>query len=108
MSSDIYKERERMPASGSRRREGETRRRSTNRPPRKFDERIRKRRSRIRGVRRLVHEWRKPENEKVFWWGLLIAIVLVVSLAAVWEYWYRDRVLPMRARTQAEAPSATE
>jgi len=41
---------------------------------------------------------RKQENEKKFWWGLLIATVVILSVVAIWQFWYLERVAREQTR----------
>ncbi len=87
--SDIYKNKERMPVA-----ETKPKRRRRSSPLRAFDDQgERRRRSKNAGGRRLLHLSRKGENEKVFWWGLLIAIVVVLGLISIWQFGIREHVL---------------
>ena len=89
--TDIYKNRERMPY-GNKRPRRSTRRRSSD-SQRAFDDHSRKRRSRNSGLRRLLHLYRKKENEKVVWWSVLACTLVLVFLAAIWQFWVRDLIM---------------
>jgi hypothetical protein len=86
--TDIYKSREQvqMTSDDPRFRKGSRRRRSSSR--RSFDEHERRRRKKNSGFRRFLHLVRKPDNEKSFWWGILIVFVVLLSVIAVWQFWY--------------------
>ncbi len=96
--SDIYKSREPVPQAASddpRFRKGRRRRSSSLRT---FDEQDRKRRSKNSGLRRLLHLFRKSDNEKHFWWGILaVTVVLLVSIA-IWQFLYMEYVARKQAR----------
>jgi hypothetical protein len=96
--SDIYKSREPLPGvpKESRPRKGR-RRRSASR--RAFDDTgHRRRRKKNSGFRRLLHLARKNKNEKRFWWGLLISIVVGLVLLAIWQFFYLEHVAREQAR----------
>jgi len=96
--SDIYKNREPLPRTPkeSRPKKGR-RRRSASR--RAFDDTgHRRRRSKNSGFRRLLHLSRKNKNEKRFWWGLLIAVVVGLVLLAIWQFLYLEHVAREQAR----------
>ncbi|MCF7816399.1 MAG: hypothetical protein K9M54_00825 [Kiritimatiellales bacterium] len=86
--TDIYKSREQaqMTSDDPRFRKVSRRRRSSSK--RTFDVHERRRRKKNSGFRRLLHLFRKPDNEKNFWWGLLILFVVLLSLIALWQFWY--------------------
>lgn len=90
--TDIYKKREQVQSTSDdpRFRKGRRKRRSSS--LRTFDKHDRNRRSKNSGLRRILHLSRKSENEKVIWWGLLIAIVVLLSLIGIWQFWYLDYV----------------
>ncbi len=87
--SDIYKQREPMPY-GNRSPKRSGRRRRSSGPKQPFDDHSRKRRSTNSGLRRLLHLYRKKENEKVFWWSVLGTVVVVVGLLAIWQFGIRE------------------
>ncbi len=90
--TDIYKNNERtqMPSEDPRLRKGRRRRSSSRRV---FDEHDHhRRRSKNTGLRRLLHLFRKSENEKHFWWGLLIAVVVTLGVIAIWQFWFLGEV----------------
>jgi len=90
--TDIYKQREPMPVvKGHAKRSG--RRRKSSRPRRAFDDNSRKRRSRNSGLRRLLHLYRKQEMERVVWWSALIILAVGLILLALWQFWYRERLI---------------
>ena len=94
--TDIYKNKQRMPA-------GKTpppKRRRT-RSSRRFDEPSRKRRSKNSGLRRLAHLFRKSENEKAVWYTFFIAMAIMLSLIGIWQFWYLDYAADKEMR-QAE------
>ncbi|MDH3981852.1 MAG: hypothetical protein OES84_03005 [Kiritimatiellaceae bacterium] len=82
--TDIYKNREALP-SGAPKPPRKNRKRRSN-SQRAFDDRPRERRSRNSGMRRFLHLSRKKDNEKVFWWTILISILVVLSLIAFWQF----------------------
>jgi len=90
--TDIYKKREPMPY-GSRSPKRSSRRRRSTGSTRAFDDHTRKRRSRNSGFRRLLHLYRKKDNEKVFWWTILGTVVVVVSLLAIWQFGIREYLI---------------
>ncbi len=95
---DIYKNREPLPGvpKESRPKKGRRRRSASQRA---FDDTgHRRRRTKNSGFRRLLHLARKDKNEKRFWWGLLITIVVGLTLLAIWQFFYLEYV----ARQQAE------
>jgi hypothetical protein len=89
--TDIYKTRERMPYGDKRPRRSTRRRRSDSQ--RAFDDHSRKRRSSNSGLRRLLHLYRKKENEKVIWLSVLAVTVVVLVVLAIWQFWIRDVIL---------------
>jgi len=92
--SDIYKNNQRMPSSNP---PPKQRRRASSR--RAFDDKgDRQRRSRNTGLRRMLHLIRKGENEKVFWWSMLVAFVVILVAVAVWQF----VVLENRAKQKSE------
>ncbi|RKX47229.1 MAG: hypothetical protein DRP64_01635 [Verrucomicrobia bacterium] len=93
--TDIYKSREQSPNTSTASRSGK-RRRSSSRHP--FDEKDRRRRSKNSGLRRFLHLYRKGENEKHFWRGLLVATVVIMALIAIWQFWYLERVAREQSR----------
>jgi hypothetical protein len=97
--TDIYKNRERMPYGDKRPRRSTRRRRSNSQ--RAFDDHSRKRRSRNSGLRRLLHLYRKKENERVFWLSLIIFIAVILTLLAIWQFWIREAIF--RAKNE-QAP----
>jgi cytoskeletal protein RodZ len=82
--TDIYKNREALPPSPVKHKR--RRRRSTSESAQPFDQKVRKRRSKNSGFRRILHLSRKSENEKFIWWGLLISIVAVLLIVFVWQF----------------------
>ena len=91
--TDIYKSREQvqLTADDPRFRKGRRRRRTSSR--RTFDEHDHhRRRSKNSGLRRLLHLSRKSSNETIFWWGLLGAIVVLLGLIAIWQFWFLGHV----------------
>ena len=90
--TDIYKKREPMPY-GNRHPKRSSRRRRSADSERAFDDHSRKRRSKNSGLRRLLHLYRKEENEKYFWWTITVtAVVLVVGLA-IWQFVIREQAI---------------
>lgn len=94
--TDIYKKREPLqePTRESRR----SRRRSRSSHGLFDDQTVRKRRSKNTGLRRLLHLTRKSENEKVFWWGLLIGIVALLAITALWQFYVAEKIARERTR----------
>ena len=95
--TDIYKKREPMPY-GSRNPKRSSRRRRSNRTPRAFDDHSRRRRSKNSGLRRLLHLYRKDENEKVFWWSVLVVVVLILGSLAIWQFVIREYMIRSQER----------
>jgi len=96
--TDIYKNRERVQTTPTapHAKKG-LRRRSSSRDA--FDETgNRRRRSKNSGLRRLLHLSRKEGAEKKFWWGLLIAIVVILSFIAIWQFWYLEHAALKQSR----------
>ena len=94
--TDIYKGREQDRTAPPAPNPGRRRRRSNRQL---FDDTgDRKRRRKNSGFRRLLHLSRKGENEKRFWWGLLVVVAVALSLIGIWQFWYREQV----AREQAK------
>ena len=89
--TDIYKNREPMPYGNKRPRRSTRRRRSDSQ--RAFDDHSRKRRSKNSGLRRLLHLYRKKENEKVIWWSVLVSVVLILTVLAVWQFLIRELMI---------------
>ena len=87
--TDIYKNREPLPY-GSTNPKRPHRRRHSTREHKAFDDHSRKRRSRNSGLRRMLHLYRKKDNEKVFWWTVLGTVVLVLGLLAIWQFGVRE------------------
>jgi hypothetical protein len=92
--TDIYKNREPIaqPPKKSRRK------RSSSSYHLFDDEPVRKRRSKNTGLRRLLHLSRKGENEKFFWWGLLVCIVFLLAITAIWQYYVTEKIARERAK----------
>lgn len=89
--SDIYKNRERMPVGKKPTKKSSRRRRADSN--RSFDDHSRKRRSKNSGLRRLLHLWRKQENEKVFWGSIGVVTVVVLVLIALWQFVILEKVV---------------
>jgi hypothetical protein len=87
--TDIYKKREPMPY-GSRDPKRSSRRRRSSESQRAFDDHSRKRRSRNSGLRRLLHLYRKSENEKYFWWTIAVTLAVVLMVLGVWQFVIRE------------------
>jgi len=111
--TDIYKSREQSQHTSNASRSGRRRRSSSHHP---FDEKDRRRRSKNSGLRRFLHLYRKGENEKHFWRGLLVAIVVIMILIAIWQFWYMEHVareqsrqgdmyIPIQEQSQAASPT---
>jgi hypothetical protein len=96
--TDIYKKREPMPY-GNRNPKRSGRRRHSTSTPRAFDEQTRKRRSKNSGFRRLLHLYRKKDNEKVFWWTVLATIVAVLALLATWQFVIREHIIRQQEKS---------
>ena len=86
--TDIYKSRERLPYGDKRPRRSSRRRASD--PQRAFDDHTRKRRSKNSGIRRILHLYRKKENERVVWLSVLICTATVLIVLAIWQFWIRE------------------
>jgi hypothetical protein len=71
-----------------------------------FDEKSGNRRSKNSGFRRLLHLYRKGENEKRFWWGLLIIISITMVFLGIWQFWYRDYVIRVQSQNTEFAPAS--
>ena len=95
--TDIYKKREPMPY-GSRHPKRPSRRRRSSESQRAFDDHSRKRRSRNSGLRRILHLYRKSENEKYFWWTIGTTLAVVLLVLAVWQFVIRE----VQIRKQSE------
>ncbi len=90
--TDIYKNRE-VDRSGPSAPHPSKRRRRRSSSRQLFDDTgNRRRRSKNSGFRRLLHLSRKGQNEKKFWWGLLIATVVVLCFIAIWQFFYLEKV----------------
>ncbi len=89
--TDIYKKREPMPYGN--RDPRRSRRSRSSAPRRAFDDHSRKRRSKNSGLRRLLHLYRKKENEKVFWWTLLGAIIFILFALGLWQFVIREKII---------------
>lgn len=81
--TDIYKNREAIPM-GNKPPKKKRRRRSTSRQA--FDDRTRKRRSKNSGMRRMLHLFRKNENEKVVWISFGVLFVVILVGIAIWQF----------------------
>ncbi len=87
--SDIYKNQQQMPVAATKPKR--RRRRSSGNTT--FDDTgKRRRRSGNTGVRRFIHLFRKPANEKKVWWGTLIVIVVTLTIIAIWQFLYLEHV----------------
>ena len=87
--TNIYKRQE-LPA-GKRKKH-----RPKRRVPRRtqFDDHSnRKRRSKNSGFRRLLHIYRKETAQKHLWRGALIFLLIGIVLAAVYQFWYLDKIV---------------
>ena len=111
--TDIYKSRERSQDTPNASRPGRRRRSSSHHS---FDEKDRRRRSKNSGLRRFLHLYRKGENEKHVWRGMLILTVVIMALIAIWQFWYLERVareqttqddmyIPIREQSQEASPA---
>jgi ATP-dependent Zn protease len=97
--TDIYKNREQVTQASDDprfRKQKKRRRRSSGR--RAFDEHDHRRRSKNSGFRRLLHLSRKSGNEKSFWMSILIAIVILLTLIGIWQFWYMEYVASEQAK----------
>jgi len=90
--TDIYKKREPMPY-GSRHPKRSSRRRRSSENKHAFDHQNRKRRSRNSGLRRMLHLYRKEENEKYFWWTALAAIIVALLSLGIWQFVIREQII---------------
>lgn len=98
--SDIYKQRPPMPAAKPR----PSRRRRRSTADGTFDEnKPRRRRSRNSGLRRLVHLFRKDENERTIWVSALVIALLVLVAVGLWQFWYREQQVRKKTREQEQA-----
>ena len=109
--SDIYKNRQVMPAVKPK----PKRRRRRSSQDAVFDESgNRRRRSRNSGFRRLLHQMRKPHNEKRIWLGMLIAAVVLLIAIGIWQFFYMEHIarerdkqkelhIPIQSQPQAES-----
>ena len=89
--TDIYKSREtKAPPVDSAKHSGRRRRTSSQRVFDQHDRSKGRRRSKNSGLRRLLHLSRKSENEKVFWWTVLITVIVVLTAIAIWQFWYLE------------------
>ena len=89
--TDIYKNRERdqVASDAPLSRKGRRRRSSHLRS---FEETERRRRSKNSGLRRLLHVLRKSENERYFWKGFLVLILVLLALIGIWQFWYMEKI----------------
>ena len=95
--SDIYKQRPEIPAEKTVNR----RRRRRSAADGTFDEtKTRRRRSRNSGLRRLLHLFRKEENEKRIWISALVVALVVLVIVGIWQFWYLEQQARQRAREQ--------
>ncbi len=89
--TDIYKQREPVPAASDNPRLHKGRRRRSS-SHRSFDEqKTPRRRSKNSGIRRWFHLSRKAENEKNVWWGFLIMMVVILGFIAIWQFWFLEQ-----------------
>lgn len=88
--TDIYKNREAMPAGGKSPRKKRHRRSASRRA---FDDHDRKRRSKNSGFRRFLHLARKSDNEKFFWGSMGITVVVILVLIAIWQFWIAEALV---------------
>ena len=108
--TDIYKKREPMPYGNKRPRRSTRRRRSDSQ--RAFDDHSRTRRSKNSGLRRLLHLYRKKENEKVVWWSVLVSAVVILIAVAIWQFGIRELIIRSEneqtqyIQSQADIPEA--
>jgi hypothetical protein len=86
--TDIYKNREAMPVGGAKNPKKKRKRRTSTQHA--FDDRPRKRRSKNSGLRRILHLTRKSDNEKYFWGSMGVAIVVVLAVIAIWQFWIAE------------------
>ena len=86
--TNIYKRQELPAGKGKKRRKRRVPRRT------RFDDHSnRKRRSKNSGFRRLLHLYRKENAQKYVWRGALIFFVVSIVLAAIYQFWYLDKVV---------------
>ena len=98
--SDIYKQRPQITAAKPR--PGRRRRRSS--ADGTFDEnKPRRRRSRNAGLRRLIHLFRKDENERTSWVSALVIALLVLVVVGLWQFWYREQLVRKKTREKEQA-----
>lgn len=88
--TDIYKNREALPV-GNKPPDKRRRRRKTTR--RAFDDNDRKRRSKNTGFRRLLHLFRKSENEKVIWISFGVLFVVILIGVAIWQFFITEQLV---------------
>jgi ATP-dependent Zn protease len=87
--SDIYKNQQQVQVAVNKPKR--RRRRSSSRSA--FDEDgNRRRRSSNSGVRRWLHLFRKPANEKKIWMGMLITAVVLLTIIGLWQFVYMEHV----------------
>lgn len=58
----------------------------------------RRRRSSNTGMRRLVHLFRKPSNEKKVWYTTLVIVLVTLFVVAIWQFVYRNHVAREQSR----------
>lgn len=93
--SDIYKNHHQVPVAPSKPKR--RRRRSSSRSA--FDEDgNRRRRSSNSGLRRWLHLFRKPANEKKIWLGMLVAVVVLLTLIGIWQFVYMEYIARKQSR----------
>ena len=93
--SDIYKNQQQMPVAATK----PKRRRRRSSSSTTFDDTgKRRRRSGNAGVRRFLHLFRKPANEKKIWWSTLIVIVVALTIIAIWQFLYLEHVARERSK----------
>ena len=92
--TNIYKRQELPPGKGKKRRP----KRRVPRRTRFDDHSHRKRRSKNSGLRRLLHIYRKESAQKHLWRGVVIFLLIGIVLAAIYQFWYLDKIVQKEMR----------
>ena len=95
--TDIYASREQVPQTTDDPRFRKGRRHRTS-SLRTFDEHERRRRGKNAGIRRLLHLFRKTDNEKRIWWGALVVTVVILAVIGLWQFLYLEHVARKQSR----------
>jgi len=98
--TDIYKSREAMPG---RNKSPKKRRRRSSSKPRAFDDKARKRRSKNSGARRLLHLFRKSENEKYVWVAAGIILLVTLVVVGIWQFFLQEHLIRKHEQTDEHA-----